>query len=175
MKNISRILFLSAALLVGTTAFVSCSDDDDDFPKKGEIESLTGTYSGSLGATVAVPGSSTVDCNIDGTYEVIVETEPKENDEVVVVLPSCSYTTSQMQTAQTIPAITVREVEVDREGHDAQTYYIEEDDFTVAVDGVTYTGQLHGIIRGSSINLTYSLTPGSMPMPINFTFNGTKN
>lgn len=157
------------AVIVGATALSSCDDDEDD-PKNYGASKIAGTYNGTISAKVM-----TFDCNIEGTYDVVIRNDNRFEDEVTVVIPACSYTNDNMPGVQTIPELTIIEVDVDRTGHDADKYILEEDDFSVKVDGVTYTGYIYGTVDGSSINLEYQITPGKMPMPINFTFAGTRN
>lgn len=166
MKKFCKFLMIAAVALFGSAVLASCGDDDDDRPNGDHAVKVAGTYNGPLSAKVM-----NIDCVIEGTYDVVVQKQ--DEDDVIVVLPACSYSTPNMPRVESIPSLTVRDVDVDREGHDAETYFIEEDDFSVVVDGVTYIGEIHGIVKGSKINLEYSVTPGKMPMPINFTFTGS--
>lgn len=168
MKKFKNYLWIAIAILAGTTALASCNDEDDNRPHGGGASAIVGVYNGEITATVM-----NINCEINGTYDLTITRGNNENDEVTVVLPSVTYSTEGMQRQETIPALIVPEVDVDRLGHDADMYYLEEDDFTVVVDGVKYTGGIHGTISKSQIDLVYSIIPGQMPMPINFTFKGT--
>lgn len=159
-----KVWSIFAMLCIALPAFISCGDDDDDDPVN--ISDVTGTYSGTLQATVM-----NIDCPMEGEYQLVVVPQKGDNDEVTVILPECTFSTPQMPGAQLIPAVTVPDVDVDAYGN---SYTIEEDDFMVVSDGVTYTGSIKGTITGKVANITYRMNPGKMPMQINFTFNGTK-
>ncbi len=169
MKKLSRIFLILTAVFIGTVAFASCDNDDDDMDRDGGASIIAGTYNGGLTAKV-----TTIDCNIEGKYDFIINKQQGTDDEVTVVLPGCSYTTPGMQKPQTIPAITVADVDVEHSLSDKNVYIIEEDDFTVSINGTTYTGSIQGTVTGSDIRVNYSLKPGQMPMDINFTFSGKK-
>lgn len=160
---------MAVAVIVGATAFVSCDDDDDkDFkPGAGGADKVVGVYSGPISAKVM-----NIECKIEGTYDFSIQKQ--EDDEVIVTIPSCTYVTEQMSTGGTIPQLVIRDVDVDRTGVHADKYILEEDEFSIVVDGVRYSGAIYGVVDGSSIELSYQITPGQMPMPINFSFSGTR-
>lgn len=172
MKTISRLIWILALAFIGSASLVSCGDDDDDDDLDGGASKIAGTYSGALTATVNVMGQA-VECNFDGTYDMSILREKNTDDDVTVVLPACSFATPGMQTAQTIPAIHVEDVDVERSLTDVNTYLIDEDNFSVMIDNVVYSGSIKGKVIGSSINVNYALKPGAMPMYINFTYTGT--
>lgn len=172
MKTISRLIWILALAFIGSASLVSCGDDDDDDHRDGGASKIAGTYNGTLTAKVNVY-NSTVDCNFEGTYDLSILREKNTDDDVTVVLPACSFATPGMQTAQSIPAVTVADVDVEKSLTDANVYLIEEDDFKVVIDNVIYSGSIIGTVTGSNINVNYKLRPGSMPMPINFTYTGT--
>ena len=164
MKTVKMISLL-AALLMLIPAFVSCDKDDDP----AEADAIIGTYSGSLAYSVAqyAPGT------IDGTFEFQIKKDAKDADDVVVVIPECTFTPPLGPNARpfTIPALTVDDVDVSAKG---QVYTIKEDSFSQTIDGKEYEGSnLTGIVTGKDITLTYQVIPGSMGMPITFTFTGT--
>ncbi len=168
MKTL-RMFGLMAILCFIMPAFVSC-DKDDDEPKGDDpasVEAILGTYSGSLGYSVMNfdPG------NIEGTYDLKIMKDPTDADDVVVVLPQCSFTPPIPQSsAFTIPSLTLDDVDVKVNGN---VYTISEDDFSIDLEGTTYTGKLLGTITGKNAKIEYTLRPGRMPMDINFTFEGT--
>lgn len=168
MKTL-KMIGLMAMLCFIMPAFVSC-DKDDDEPKgddQAAVEAIVGTYSGSLGYSVMnfEPG------DIDGTYELKIMKDPSDADDVVVVLPECTFTPPIPQSsAFTIPSLTIDDVDVKVNGN---VYTISEDDFTIELEGTTYTGKLSGTIAGKDSKIEYTLRPGRMPMDINFTFTGT--
>lgn len=172
MKTI-KMMSVLAALFMLLPAFVSCDKDDKEpeDPNGGEqtsdISKILGTYTGSLGYSVMgfEPG------NIDGSYELKIIKDSEDGDDVAVVLPECSFTPPIPQAnAFTIPSLTINGVDVTTKDG---VYNISEDDFTIEVGGVKYTGKLSGKIDGKDANVEYTLTPGRMPMDINFTFTGT--
>lgn len=168
MKALNRIIWILAIALLGSSALVSCDDDDDDRDLDGGASKIAGTYNGTLTAKVM-----TIDCNFEGTYDLQILRERGTDDDVTVVLPACSFSTPGMQTAQSIPTLTVTDVDVERSLTDVNIFTIEDDDFTVVMDNVIYSGKIRGKVEGSNISVNYTLTPGSMPMPINFTFAGS--
>lgn len=174
MKKIWNAALAMALIMSGATALTSCDDDDDDKPNGGNISEIIGTYNGGITAKVKPLNGNEIDCTIEGTYDVSITRQQGDDDEVTVVIPAVSYTTEQMQQAQTIPQLVIKDVDVDRTGHHADKYIIEEDDFVVTVDGLAYVGYLYGTVTGTSANITYQITPGKMPMPINFNFTGTR-
>ncbi len=154
-----------AALFMLLPAFVSCDKDDDKDPSVAKA--ILGTYSGSLDYSVMgyEPG------NIEGTYELKIERDAKDANDVKVVLPACSFTPPIPQaSAFTIPSITIDDVDVKVNG---SVYTISEDDFEIKAGDTTYTGKINGTITGKNANIVYTMRPGRMPMDINFTFTGT--
>ena len=161
---------MAMALLLGSSAMVvSCDKDDDrDDDRDGGASRIAGVYTGGLSGKVM-----TVDVSFDDVYDVqIIDEKDADNDEVTVVLPECSFSNAAMPALMTIPAVSVTDVDVERSKSDSNTYLLEEDSFEVAVGGVVYKGSVSGRINGTKAVLNYTLTPGNMPMPINFTFTG---
>lgn len=165
------MISLMAMLCFIMPAFVSCDKDDDDDPKKDDntnyVAAIVGNYSGSLGYSVInyEPG------NIEGSYELKILKDTEDDDDVIVVIPQCSFTPPiPNSSAFTIPALTITDVDVTKKG---ETYTISEDDFSIDINGTTYTGKLYGTIAGKDAKVEYTLRPGRMPMDINFTFTGT--
>ena len=154
-----------AALLMFLPAFVSC-DKDDDKDDPTVAAAILGTYTGSLDYSVMgyEPG------NIGGEYDLKIMKDPTDADDVMVVLPQCTFTPPIGDTAFTIPSLAIDDVDVTEKGG---RYTISEDDFSVKVGDVVYTGRLTGTIEGKSVKAEYIVRPGRMPMDINFTFTGT--
>lgn len=164
MKSIKFISMIVAAFLL-MPAFVSCDKDDKDDPVVAD--SILGTYEGSLSYSVMGydPG------DIEGSYELKIIKDANDADEVTVIFPQCSFTPPIPQaSAFTIPALTVSDVDVTEKG---KVYTISEDDFSIDVNGTTYTGKLSGTIKDKKADVEYTVRPGRMPMDINFTFTGT--
>lgn len=158
-----NVFALLASLLLILPAFVSCDKDDDP----SVADAIIGTYNGSLGYLVNGydPG------DIPGEYELKVMKDGSDHDDVVVVLPECSFTPPIGQGALlTIPSLTVHDVDVT--GNE-NTYVISEDDFEIELNGSKYTGKIYGTVTGKNANIKYTIRPGRMPMDIVFTFTGT--
>lgn len=160
-----KFMTVLAALFLIMPAFVSCGNDDDDEP--AAVESISGSYTGTLGYSVmGYPAD-----NLTGDYTLVIAKDAKEKDEVTVTLPQCSFTYPGSQAgAYTIPALTVTGVDVKVKGN---VYTIEKDNFKVSLDGVDYTGSMIGTVAGKDAKVEYTLQPGRMPMDINFTFQGS--
>lgn len=165
MKTLKFLsMFLAAFMLM--PAFASC-DKDDDNDDPAVVDAITGSYTGSLAYSVMGydPG------DIEGSYELKIIKDAHVADEVTVIFPQCSFTPPIPQaSAFTIPSLTVSEVDVNEKGN---VYTINEDDFSIDVNGTTYTGKLSGTIKDKKANVEYTVRPGRMPMDINFTFTGT--
>ncbi len=169
MKTL-RMIGLMAVLCFLMPAFVSCDKDDDkskpDDPTL-DVSKITGTYSGSLGYSVMgfEPG------DIEGSYELKILKDAKDDDDVIVVIPQCSFTPPiPNSSAFTIPELTIEDVDVVKNGN---VYTISEDDFSIDINGTAYTGKLSGTVSGKDAKVEYTVRPGRMPMDINFTFTGT--
>ena len=159
-----RFLSILAMLCMAMPAFVSCNDDDDD-DDPALVDGVIGTYTGSLGAQVM-----NIDCPMEGKYEVSIW-NASDADEVRVVLPKCAFAMPGSSAADTIPSLTVYDVDVKASGN---SYILDEDDFSVTVNGVVYTGSINGTVSGKNAKINYVVKPGRMPMPINFAFDGSR-
>lgn len=159
---------LLAMLLLLLPAITSCDKDDDkEELTQTEINSILGTYAGTLNYSVGgyAPGT------IDGTFDLKIMKDPNDKDDVVVVIPECTFT-PPIPNAQpfTIPSITVDDVDVTVKGN---VYTFEEDSFSLTVDGKEYKGSnLTGTVEGKKVTLKYQVVPANMPMPILFFFDG---
>lgn len=161
MKTV-KMMSLLAALFMLLPAFVSCDKDDDD--EKLSVANIIGTYSGTLDAKVM-----NIDCDMPGQYNVTIQKEPKEKDEVQVVISETSFKYPGSEKVSTIPSITIPEVDVKSSGNG---YVISEDDYSVILNNVTYTGSIEGKISGRTAEIAYTVKPGAMPMDISYTFKG---
>lgn len=144
-------------------AFVSCDKDDDD---PVAVSNVIGSYTGTLDAVVM-----NIDCEMPGDYTVTIQKEPKDNDEVQVVIPETSFKYPGSERESTIPSFTIPDVDVKSSGNG---YVISEDNYSVKVNGVEYSGSIHGTISGKTAEINYIVTPGAMPMPISYTFKGVQ-
>ena len=160
MKTLSAL----AALIMLLPVFASCDKDDDPVA----ADAIVGTYSGSLEYNVAQfePGA------IEGTYDLQIKKDATDKDDVVVVIPECSFTPPIPNARPfTIPSITIDDVDASASG---SVYTIKEDSFTQTIDGKDYqVSNLIGTVTGKSVTLKYQLRPATMPMDILFTFTGT--
>lgn len=162
--------FKTLTMILVMALFAACSSDDDKdegFVDGGAAD-IVGTYSGSLAGKVG-----SVDISFDGKYDLVLSRQKDDDDEVTVVLPACSFENPGMPNLEAIPAVAVPDVEVEYSTTDAGVYTFEEDNYEVVINGVTYKGRINGKIAGANIQVNYTMTPGRMPMPINFTFTGT--
>lgn len=158
-----RLLTAILAAVLFMPVFTSCDKDDDP----SVADPIIGTYSGSLGYFVSGydPG------NIDGEYELKILKDNSDHDDIVMILPECSFTPPIGQgILLTIPSLTVHDVDVT--GNEDK-YIISEDDFEIDLNGSKYTGKIYGTVTGKNADIKYTIRPGRMPMDIVFTFTGT--
>lgn len=156
LKTLLYVLLLALMPAV----FTACGDDDEP----AYATDIYGTYSGSLEATVM----NTL-CNFDGNYTVEITMYYGINP--AVTLPECSFAMPGTDTPLTIPSLTVRDINLSKE---KSGYSISSGERKIEVDGKEYPVSLSGTVIGKEVNLTYSVQPGRMPMPVNFNFKGKK-
>lgn len=161
MKKFKFMKWLLAAMLF-VPMLAACDKDDNDDP--AFTDAIKGSYTGSLDYSVVGYDPGT----IPGDYDLIIA-NGKETDEVAVSLPECTFTPPGSQRALTIPSITIDDVEVKVKNN---VYTVDEDDYSISIDGVVYSGKILGTITGKNIVLDYVVRPGRMPMDINFKFKG---
>lgn len=166
MMKTLRMIGLMAILCFIMPAFVSC-DKDDDKDEQAAVSKVIGSYTGTLDAIVM-----NVDCDMPGEYTVTIQKEPKEKDEVQVVIPETSFKYPGSERENTIPSFTIPEVDVKSSGNNR--YVISEDDYSVTINGVEYSGSIHGTITNQTAEISYIITPGAMPMPISYKFKGVQ-
>ena len=178
MKTVKMIAVLTALFML-LPVFVSC-DKDSDKNEPAEIDHVIGTYTGTMVASVSAMGHVYDDIQMPDTYEVKISKKDNASGRVVLEIPECSYTPPMATTVETIPSLTIDNVEVDEEGNGR--YSLDKDEYTVAVNDVQYTVKIYDydsddrsgtMIAGRDIKLVYSITPGKMPGFIKFTFTGT--
>lgn len=153
-----------AALFMFLPAFVSC-DKDEDKDEPAAVAKVTGSYTGTLKAVV-----TNIDCEMPGEYTITIQKDQKDDD-VQVVIPETSFKYPGSERVATIPAFTIPDVDIKSSGN---AYIISEDDYSVAVNGVEYSGSIHGTINGKNAEINFTVTPGAMPMPISYTFKGVQ-
>ena len=110
---------------------------------KSPAEAVAGTYSGTVAAEVS------------GSQQGTVSISRTADREVTVVLPSYEY-----QGHNALDATTFEGVSVGEAGDDYTLYKAQG------------TDTLRGTLSGKRLALDYTITPGTMPMPIHFTFEG---
>ena len=181
MKTL-KIIGLAAMICLIAPAFVSCDSDDDDDIKA--VEDITGTYSGNMTANVSVMGTIYDNIEFPNSFEVKILKQNSPSDEVTVVLPECSYTPPMSDKIETIPSLTITNVDVEHESNGL--YSLDKDNYTTAINGVQYSVKIYDYdkhdthredgttISGKDIILVYSIVPGKMPGSIDFTFRGIK-
>lgn len=162
MKTI-KMMSVLAALSMLLPAFVSCDKDDDE-----EITAIPsevmGTWVGTLAAKVM-----NIDCEMPGIYEVTIQKESEDKDEVQVVIPETSFKYPGSDRISTIPSFTITEVDVEKSG---KGYVISKDKYSETVNGVEYSGSIQGTINRLSSEISFTIKPGVMPMDISYTFKG---
>lgn len=162
MKTI-KMMSVLAALSMLLPAFVSCDKDDDE-----EITAIPsevmGTWVGTLAAKVM-----NIDCEMPGMYEVTIQKESEDKDEVQVVIPETSFKYPGSDRISTIPSFTITEVDVEKSG---KGYVISKDKYSETVNGVEYSGSIQGTINRLSSEISFTIKPGVMPMDISYTFKG---
>lgn len=149
MKLKNFLAMMAIALCV-----VACSDDDKEEEVITPAQQVAGSYEGSLVMSV---GSTAYDPS-DATFKFSAET----NGTLTLVLPGSG------SGAMAMPEITLKDVKVATT--DNITYTIGETE----INEDKYVGKLSGTIKDNKATITYSITPGAMPFPINFEFIGSK-
>lgn len=163
--NLKSIIPALLAILI-LPALNSCDkDDDNEIPGNGK--QVSGTYRGSLAWNVMGQTGT-----FEGSYEVKILADDQAANNVNVVLPECKFVVPGTTREVTIPSVVAKDAKVSESGN---VYTIACDEFQLTVGNSTYSGEkLEGKIAGKDMsNLVYTITPGTMPMPINFTFSGT--
>lgn len=158
MKKITT-LFASMMLFAGlTTAFTSCSDDDNNEPEIPAAKSVAGTYTGDMSCTVM--GS-------ESTFEDMTFTVTATDDATVTVkIPT--FGNPPMQ----VPEIDIQGVKVSgSEG----TYSLASTEFRGSTDaGREYSGTVQGAFADNTLTIRFSLQYGAMPMPMICAFSAPK-
>jgi len=153
--------FLIMALAIAMFVLTSCNKEKnkEESPAVTDLtEYVVGLYDGELTYSVSGTPFDTTDCQVRLT---------KEGDNTVsVVLPSVG------EGMFGIPEITLSGVVINTT--DNVVFNIEETEINTTIGTTNYVGQLEGVVNGSKLTLDYSLTPGAMPMSIDFIFVGEK-
>ena len=139
------------AMMAAVLCLAACSDDEETVKPS---EAVAGNYQGTI--TMSVASTS-----YDPTEATIQITAVSDNT-VTIVLPSAG------SGAMALPSLTVSGAVVSTT--DDVTYTISE----TAINQDKYVGSLTGTIKNGKADIDYSVTPGAMPMAINFDFTGEK-
>lgn len=168
LKNIFAILTLCVGIMATAT---SCNDNDKDEPDPiidpvaTPAQFVEGAYTGAM--TCAIMGQ-TVNFE-DMTFNVTAVSDSTAD----VTIPSFSYSGYASPVAMVIPEITVKDVKIS--GKEA-AYTFAKTDFEGTNDaGKKYSGSLAGTLTDNQLALSFSVTLGSMPMPMICSFNAPKN
>lgn len=141
-------------MMVIVLCAVACSDDDKEEEVATPAQEIAGTYTGSIVMSV----ESTAYDPSDATIKLSAE----ESGTLMIVLPEAG------SGAMVVPEITLKGVKVSTTDH--VTYTIAEAEINEGI----YVGKLAGTVKGNQAAITYSITPGAMPVSISFAFTGSK-
>ncbi len=150
LKTISKSL-----MVVAVVAFAMCLTSC----KKKPAEDIAGTYTGSVKQTVA---------SSDTTYTGLSVTLTATSDDVVTIeWPSIGV--GRMAAS----ALSIPNVKVTKESKGS--YTLEEADVDVTTEkGTNYKGKVKGSVKDDVLSIDLTVTPGAMPMSINYLFESTK-
>lgn len=120
---------------------------------------VAGKYRGDI--AVAVSGT---------TYATIADTvialKAEEGDKAGIIIPEACLEMGAR--TLTLPSKTFEGISVTTS--DYSTFTIPEQQLSFSFEGTSYSGTISGGVANGVLSLTYKITPGSMPMPITFTF-----
>ncbi len=154
MKKFKTMMAVIVALVSMCVTFSSCSKDDDS-SNQSTAQQLAGTYTGSLAMS-----ANGQDMGTDENKTLKVEANG--NVQATVTLPECG------SGKMTLPALEVKDVLVTTA---AGIPTMEVSNYKgTASNGKAYTVDLKGTYSNKKLTVTYSVTYGTMPMAINFTF-----
>lgn len=140
------------AMMAVALCMTACSDDDETVVSPAQA--VEGSYAGSV--TMSVMGTDY------GSSEATVRITRLTDATVSIVLPEAG------EGSMALPSITVTGAVVSTA--DDVTYTIAE----TAINQDKYVGSLTGTVKNGKAEIDYSVTPGAMPMSINFEFSGSK-
>lgn len=163
MSNIKAIILPLLMMAVAAVA-ASCSKDEEGTLSDGQH--IAGSYAGKL--TWNVMG---IEETYTDAYEVKVIAGEADPNTVSVVLPECKFTVPGTDREVTIPSMVANSATVTESGN---VYTFTQTEFSLTAGPMTLSGSnLRGKVAGKDAEVVYTITPGTMPMPINFTFKGT--
>lgn len=157
--TLCKTFIASAALLLSSSALVSCSDDNkDDKPSTPAAKEIAGTYKGDM--TCTVMGS-------ESTFEDMTFTVAA-TDEATASMTISSFGNPPMQ----VPEVTVSGIKVT--GEDG-SYTLAPTEFAgTTADGKNYSGTAQGDYANGTLSVKFSLNYGAMPMPMICSFSAPK-
>ncbi|MBQ9417615.1 MAG: calycin-like domain-containing protein [Bacteroidales bacterium] len=148
---------LSAALLLGGV-FASCDKDDEETTPTTTTtttdvaSAVVGSYEGTLIQSVGT--------SVDTVSATITLTKESAST-VKVQIPA--YGEGRMA----MSAFGIEGVAVAKSNND---YTLTKESYSVTPASTEYKGSLSGTVKGGKLALDYTVTPGAMPMAINFNF-----
>ena len=162
MKFLNYLAIAAIALCT-----VSCDDDDDPVKEeeKQEVvspaESVKGDYEGSfdlMGEKVALT----------------VDAQAQKDGKLTLVVPE--FQVKAMGSVITMPSIKLDDVTIEKAEGKENEFTLTKDPFTIVAGEMSLANKkgLQGSIKGESMELNFDITPGAMPIPINFAFVGAK-
>lgn len=153
MRLVNYLLVTIAIALLSS----GCSKPEE---KSTVAEIITGNYGGNL--ELSVMGSS------QGSLQTQVQIIQMEESSVKVILKG----NPDAEGAMAIKGdIEIKDVPV---SENSGTYILEETGIDTMVGSTKYKGSVKGKVSGNDIDLTFSLIPGAMPMPVTAVFKGKK-
>ena len=148
-----------AAIALGT---VSC-DDDDPVQKEvvSPVELIAGSYNGGMSMIVGEPGEPS---------DATVVLKAQKDGKLTIVIPEVGSGKMVM------PELELTDAKVEKVAGKEGEYTISKEAFVINNPGMPLTNKkgLKGTVKGTSIELSYDIQPGAMPMAIQFSFKGTK-
>lgn len=155
MKFKNLMIVLAVAL-----AMVACKGDES-----GAAKEVAGTYKGKSSYSIM---------GVNGDMEMNITLKEKSASSVDLTIPAKSYTIKMpngQDMTYEVPDVVLADIKVT--GKDG-AYTIEKKEFTVQANGMSVKGDVQGTVNKNTMVLNYNMAFGAMPMPIPFTFTGTK-
>lgn len=143
-----------------TIAFLSAGCQKPQDATAAVTDAVSGNYKGNL--ELSVMGSS------QGSVQTEVHVSAVDGNTAKVILKG----NPDAEGAMAIKGdIAVESVPV---SENSGVYVLTESDINTMVGSTKYKGKVSGKVQGNDIELTFSLIPGAMPMPVTAVFTGKK-
>ena len=146
------------AVMALSLCAMSCDDSEAD--KISTSEMIEGAYNG-----VSIMSVMGTNQESDGVTTI----KAQDDNHVTLVLPGAENNAKGMA----LPAITVQNVEITKNGDDSFALNVDTIDVTVGGMNLVSKG-LTGTVKNNTLSLKYNIKPFAMPMFINFTFEGKR-